>query len=202
MSLTKACWVHKGICYMIKNSEIQNIVHKTLSRIWEYDIPRDYNNRWLLKEDTLKNALYFHLRNQLKKLFDENDVRIFTEFTDGKFKGSGYRPDIVIARIDPSKQVSYWGEAVTECLAVIEIKFKTGFLPHAEIEADYEKLRYYAEDLDVTGDLYMVTIWEYEDNSTTWIRKNAAWAKGIVTELNASYEPSSDKQMRFYVYEH
>ena len=74
MSLIKACWVHKGICYVIKNSEIQNIVHKTLRRIWEYDIPRDYNNRWLLKEDTLKNALYFHLRNQLGKLFDENDI--------------------------------------------------------------------------------------------------------------------------------
>ena len=89
------------------NTEIQTIIHKTLTEIWKKDIPRDYNDRWLLKEDTLKNALYFHLRNQLGTLFDENNIRIFTEFTDEKFKGSGYRPDIVVVRIDPNKPVSY-----------------------------------------------------------------------------------------------
>ena len=184
------------------NTEIQTIIHKTLTEIWEKDIPGDYNDRWLLKEDTLKNALYFHLRSQLGTLFDENNIRIFTEFTDEKFKGSGYRPDIVIVRIDPNKPVSYWGNAVVECLAVIEIKYKAGFKPHEEIKADYEKLKYYAEDLTVTGNLYMATIWEYEDDATTWIRKNAAWAKGKVTELNASYERGPNQKMRFYVHNH
>ena len=186
----------------MENTEIQAIVHNTLTTIWEKDIPRDYNKRWLLKEDTLKNTLYFHLRSQLGTMFDDNNIRIFTEFTDEKFKGSGYRPDIVIVRIDPNEPVSYWGNAVVECLAVIEIKYKAGFKPHEEIEADYEKLKYYAEDLNVTGRLYMATIWEYEDDATTWIRKNAAWAKGRVTELNASYERGSDGIMRFYVYNH
>lgn len=184
------------------NTEIQDIIQKTLTAIWERDVPWDYNSLWLLKEDTLKNALYFHLRNQLGTLLDENDLRIFTEFTDGKFRGSGYRPDIVIAKIDRNKSVSCWGNAVTECLAVIEIKFKADFQSHEEIEADYEKLRHYAEDLGVTGHLYMATIWECEDDATTWIRKNAAWAKGKVTELNASYERGSNQKMRFYVYNH
>ena len=150
-------------------AKIRSVIHKALISIWENEIPVDYRERWLLKEDTLKNAMYFHLRSQLGTLLYENDIRIYTEFTDGVFKGSGYRPDIVIARIDRNKQVSYWGDVITECLAIIEIKYKSGFLFHTEIEADYEKLRYYAEDLGVTGDLYMATIWEYEDAATTWI---------------------------------
>ena len=187
---------------MMTKTQIQNVIHKTIVSIWNDKISEDYDYGWLLKEDTLKNALYFHLRSQLGTVFDDNNIRIFTEFTDEKFKGSGYRPDIVIARIDPNKPVSYWGNAVVECLAVIEIKYKAGFKPHEEIEADYEKLKYYVEDLNVTGRLYMATIWEYEDDATTWIRKNAAWAKGRVTELNASYERGSDGIMRFYVYNH
>ena len=187
---------------MMTKTQIQNVIHKTIVSIWNDKISEDYDYGWLLKEDTLKNALYFHLRNALGELFDQNDVRIFTEFTDEKFKHNRCRPDIVIARVDLDKTVKYWGDSVTECLAVIEIKFKTGFLPHAEIEADYEKLRYYAEDLGVTGRLYMATIWEYEDDATTWIRKNAAWAKGKVTELNASYERGPNQKMRFYVCNH
>lgn len=186
----------------MSNTDIQKIIHKTLTSIWEGDIPKDYRNRWLLKEDTLKNALYFHFRNQLGTLLDENNIRIFTEFTDAEFKGSSYRPDIVIAKVDMDNPVKYWGNAVTDCLAVIEIKFKADFQSYEEIEADYEKLRHYADDLDVAGHLYMATIWEYEDDETTWIRKNAAWAKGKVTELNASYERGSNQKMRFYVYNH
>ena len=134
------------------------------------------------------------MRKALEEMFDQEDVRIFTEFTDAKFKHSRCRPDMVIAKVDTDKPVKYWGDAVTECLAVIEIKNKTGFRVHEEIEADYEKLRYYAECLGVKGHLYMATIWEYEDEPATWIRKNAAWAKGKVTELNASYEIGSDKK--------
>ena len=187
---------------MMTNIEMQNIIHETITSTWKKKMPEDYDCGWLLKEDTLKNALYFHLRNELEELFDENNIRIFTEFTDGEFKGSRCRPDLVIAKVDMEKPVKYWGNAVTECLAVIEIKYKAGFKPHEEIQTDYEKLKHYFKNLNITGRLYMATIWEYEDDVTTWIRKNAAWANGIVTELNASYMPGSDKQMRFYVHEH
>lgn len=36
-------------------------IHNTIKYIWEYDIPRDYEKRILLKEDTFKNSLYFRL---------------------------------------------------------------------------------------------------------------------------------------------
>ena len=95
----------------------------------------------------------------------------------------------------------YWGDAVTECLAVIEIKYKANASASRDIIADYEKLRYYIEKLNVESKLYMATIWECEDDPTTWERKNAAWAKGKVTELNASFEPGT-WNMRFYIAPH
>ena len=47
----------------------------------------------------------------------------------------------------------------------------------------------------------MATIWEYEDEETSWERKNASWAKDRLTELNASYKPGTHN-MRFYIKEH
>ncbi len=182
--------------------DLINLIDKTLIDIWENKIKSDYECGWLLKEDTLKNAIYFHLRNKLGNVFEENDIRIFTEFTDCEFKGTGYRPDMVIARVNMNGESKYWGDDVIECLAIIEIKYKTGFAPHNDIISDYEKMKYYVQELDVEAKLYMATIWEYEDNVTTWERKNAAWAKGRLTELNASYVRNSDHEMQFYVYKH
>ena len=47
----------------------------------------------------------------------------------------------------------------------------------------------------------MATIWECEDNQTTWIRKNAAWAKGRATELNSSFAKGTSEP-QLYVAEH
>ncbi len=186
----------------MQRKELIKLIDQTLTDVWENEIRSDYECGWLLKEDTLKNALYFHLRHKLGTVFEYNDVRIFTEFTDCEFKGTGYRPDIVIARVDMNAPSKYWGDDVIECLAVIEIKYKSGFTPSNTIIADYEKLKHYAQELDVTAKLYMATIWEYEDDPTTWERKNAAWAKGRLTELNASYIRNSNHEMQFYVCRH
>ena len=35
---------------------IENIIDETIKEIWMNEISKDYNDRWLLKEDTLKNA--------------------------------------------------------------------------------------------------------------------------------------------------
>ncbi|MBR3975885.1 MAG: hypothetical protein IKJ88_08500 [Clostridia bacterium] len=182
-------------------NEIINQIDITIKKIWEKEIKKDYKNRWLLKEDTLKNAFYFHLRKKLGKLFDENDIRIFTEFTDAEFKGSGCIPDMVIAKVDFDKDVAYWGDCVTNCIAVIEFKFKHGFSPSKEIYADYKKMRRYANKFKVGGKLYMATIWEYEDDETAWENENNKWAKDKLVELNASYERDTE-EMRFYIKDH
>lgn len=186
---------------MRTDAEIMQIIDGAIKSIWENEIRNDYENRRLLKEDTLKNAMYFHLRNRIGWLCDECDLRIFTEFTDDKFRGTRRIPDMVIARMDMKKDVRYWGDAVTECLAVIEIKYKANAGASRDIFADYNKLRYYVEKLNVESKLYMATIWECEDDPTTWERKNAAWAKGKVTELNASFKRGT-WDMQFYVAEH
>ena len=180
---------------------IAQIIDEVIISVWENEIQNDYKKLWLLKEDSLKNALYFHLRTNLEKVFNEHDIRIFTEFTDCEFKHSGYRPDMVIARINPDADVAYWGDAVTECIAVIELKYKTGFAANEEIYADYNKLEHYIDTLGVNSKLYMATIWECEDDDSAWLQ-DAEWAAGKVVELNASYKRDSDYEPQFYVVKH
>lgn len=186
---------------MLNDLDIIQVIDEAIISIWQHKIKADYEAGWLLKEDTLKNALYFHLRSKLGKLFDENDIRIFTEFTDWKFKHRGYRPDMVIARVNTDSSESYWGHAVTNCLAVIELKYKTCFTASNEIYADYDKLRYYVETLGIDTKLYMATIWENEDDETAWA-DDADWTIGKLTELNASYKRDSDYVPQFYVVPH
>lgn len=184
--------------------EEQSLINKidyTIKYIWENKIKEDYNNGWLLKEDTLKNAFYFHLRSILGDLLDKNDIRVFTEFTDEKFKGTGYRPDMVIAKVNFDSDDSYYGNYITDCLAVIEFKYKQGFNSSNDIYEDYKKLHKYVDNLKINCRLYMATIWEYEDDETCWESKNSQWASGKLTELNASYKRNSD-EMKFYICEH
>ena len=185
----------------MNREKIIKLIDDTIKSIWKNEIAYDYDEGWLLKEDTLKNSFYFHLRTKLGQIFDKNDIRIFTEFTDDKFRGSGCIPDMVIAKVDFEKDARYYGDYVEECLCVIEFKYKTGFNSADVIFKDYEKMCKYVKELGINCKLYMATIWEHEDDATNWERKNASWAKNLLTELNASYERRSG-DMRFYIFEH
>ena len=181
------------------DKHIQHQIDSILKYIWMYDIKRDYDCGYLLKEDTLKNALYFHLRTKLSALMEKYHLRIYTEFTDDLLKGTKRVPDLVVVKADPDSPY-VWGDAVTEIVLIMEIKYKYG--RGASVDAianDFEKIKWYTENLDSDCLYYMATIWEENDEDTSWIRKNAAWAKGKLTELNASYEKD---QMRFYITEH
>ena len=52
---------------MLSDPNIIQVIDEAIVSIWEHEIKADYENGWLLKEDTLKNALYFHLRNRLSR---------------------------------------------------------------------------------------------------------------------------------------
>lgn len=186
---------------MRTDAETIQFIDEAIKSVWENEIQSDYNANWLMNEDGLKNALYFHLRKRLEPILMENNLRILTEFKDAEFQGSKYRPDMVIAHVDMDSDADYWRQAVTNCVAVIELKFKSSFHDKETIYADYEKLKEYIESMRISGKLYMATIWECEDNQTTWIRKNAAWAKGKVTELNASLAWGTCEP-QFYVADH
>ena len=186
---------------LILNTNIENIIDETIKEIWQHEILEDYKNRWLIKEDTLKNAFYFHLRRKLGELFEKNNIRIFTEFTDYKFADTKFRPDIVIAEMDFERKSESFSEDISRCVAVIELKYKNKTTPATVILDDYEKLHRYAKELNLQCRLYMATIWEREDDETSWISMKTGWAKGVLTELNASYKRNSH-DIRFYVCEH
>ncbi len=172
------------------DNQIFDTIHRRICYVWQEKIKEDYENGWLLKEDTLKNALYHHMRTELSDLLFQHNLRIFTEFTDDIFTEIHKRPDMVIADANTK-----------ECLAVIEIKYKKSNVIDP-IYDDYDKLQSYVEQLKTCVHFYMATIWESFDKPTGWIRKNAAWAKNKVTELNASYIIGSDNEPQFYVCEH
>lgn len=65
--------------HMHTDTEIMQIIDEAIKSVWVNEIRNDYENKRLLKEDTLKNAMYFHLRNRIGWLCDECDLRIFTE---------------------------------------------------------------------------------------------------------------------------
>ena len=176
-------------------------IDKTIKYIWKHKMPKEYNDVFLLNEDTMKNVIFYYLRKYLGNYFYKNDIRIFTEFTNDKFQDSSYRPDIIIAKMDFNKDTKYFSGCIDKLLCVFELKYKSGFNPSNDIYNDFEKLKTYVNELKIDCPLYMATIWEYEDKETSWERKNAAWAKDRLTELNASYEPGT-QNMRFYISEH
>lgn len=193
--------MRNGVLHMRTDAEIIQIIDEAIKSVWENNIKSDYDANWIMNEDGLKNALYFHLRMWLEQVLVENDLRIFTEFKDAEFHGSKFRPDMVIAHVDSSSDADYWRQAVTNCVVVIELKFKSRFQDKEAIYADYDKLKEYIEKMDIKGKLYMATIWECEDTQTSWIPQNELWAKGKVTELNASLTwETCDSQ--FYVKPH
>ena len=180
------------------NREIANQIDMAIKHIWTYDIKQDYDKNYLLKEDTLKNALYFHLRNKLYSILEKYNLRIYTEFNTDIFRGTGCRPDMIIAQIKEEPE-GFLGDCIDNYVCIIELKYKGSFQGAEDILNDYDKIKHYIEDLKIDCNYYMATIWEQEDKATFWTRKNAAWAKGKLTELNASYEKD---EMCFYICEH
>ena len=100
--------------------KVINEIHRTIKYIWEYDIPRDYKKRWLLKEDTLKNSLYFHIRTRLCALLEKYNIMIFTEFNTDKFRKTGYRADMVLAQMDFDTEKKFWGDCVANYICIFD----------------------------------------------------------------------------------
>ncbi len=177
-------------------------IHNTIKYVWEYDIPRDYEKRLLLKEDTFKNSLYFHIRTRLGALLEKYNIMIFTEFNTDKFRGKKSRADLILAQVDLEKE-DFLGDCIKRYISVFELKFKGDYSKASEhITDDYEKIHRYINefDLDEGCQYYVAAIWECQPDSKWWLDKNTDWAKGKLTELNADFD--SKDEMIFYVREH
>jgi hypothetical protein len=72
-----------------------------IKAVWKNNIKHDYKKDHLLKEDTLKNSFYFHLRKKLgNRYLEDNNIRIYTEFNEHDLKKTKLRADIVIVEIE------------------------------------------------------------------------------------------------------
>jgi len=67
-------------CFSLKN-DVLKVIDTTIKKIWTDDLSIDHDKSYILKEDSLKNAFYFHLRTRLGDCFlNENNLRIFNEY--------------------------------------------------------------------------------------------------------------------------
>jgi hypothetical protein len=123
---------------------------------WLQSIPHDYDRSFLLYEDSLKSALYFHLRRKLEEaaLFQQG-YRIFTEYR----LASNQRADLAIVKIDPSAtNDNHLSECVTSIKALIEIKYINGNNDKG-FKDDMKKLVQYA-NVHTSVNVYAAFIYE------------------------------------------
>lgn len=77
---------------------LQEVIERVIKEVWILNISKDYKyykSFYLLKEDTLKNALYYLLRTRLQHFFEQNTVRIYTEYF---YKG--FVADLAIVKLN------------------------------------------------------------------------------------------------------
>lgn len=181
------------------NQEIIRLIDAAIKSTWLNKIPKDYSNKHLLKEDSLKNAFYFHLRSELETLLINNDLRIYPEFNNARIKELGYRADLAIVKV-PQQFTGYLGNAIKsgDVYAIIELKYVSQ--RQSGINAvfkDVEKLKKYIQLNKLSAcQYYLGVIHEisFEASQLWWLDKRQTnnWAKGRVTELSACYIDDSD----------
>lgn len=175
----------------------RNLIEKidsVIKKLWLEDLVIDYAKNFLLKEDSLKNAFYYHLRTRLGRDFlIKNNLRIFTEYSVGT-----ERIDLVIVEIDPVKAEEYHlSDCVTRVLAVVEMKHKSASTSDSIFYKDVQKIFSYIKDLGTKSKYYLAFIQEKyfnAENVENWITKDQIIkAKGKVTELYAYWDEDSDE---------
>jgi len=162
--------------------------------IWMHQIADDYKECSILKEDSLKNSFYHHLRNEVDSLCRENDIRIYTEFNEKGLKAKGLRTDIAIVSLKPSENDHcYLGERIDDVLAIIELKCRGDGSPGTSaIYRDVNKTKNYIKNFTFPECQYYLGIiheYSYSFSELHWLDKRQSnnWGRGRVTELNACY---------------
>lgn len=174
-------------------------IDMAIKMVWKEDILRDYNNDFILKEDSLKNSFYHHLRNRLSDGFmTQNKIRIFTEY----YLKNEERADLAIVQLKSKNEMGndgyYLKDRVEEILAVIELKYKDDgcgpdpFLKDVEKVRKYIRLRSFQQCQFYLGFIHET---DYSVQETSWLskRQQESWANGRLTELSAFTETESGK---------
>ena len=166
-----------------------SLIDKTIKEIWVNEIKDDYEEDYLLKEDSLKNSLYYHLRSKLERVLREYDLRIFPEYYFPELK---YRADLAIVQMDAKSENYYLKERVNDVIAIFELKYVNASNNDKATEQwimdDIRKFKRYIQKGKVDAQFYFAVIYENERAALKWMDKRSSnhWAKGRVAELDAS----------------
>ena len=181
---------------MITKTALRKI-DRSIKEVWIKNISKDYTNLHLLKEDTLKNSFYFHLRRKLGTIFlEENAIRIYTEFNDGDLKGVGFRADIAIVEIGDNVD-GYLGDNIKSIIAIIEFKYGGAYMPDSNFYDDISKVKNYIKNCKINCLYYLSFIIEKEYPYPNWLdgRQSNNWANKRVTVSNfAEANKASENQ--------
>jgi len=173
-------------------------IDKIIKEIWLNNIAQDYAEKYLLKEDCLKNSFYYHLRTRLADVMEEHNIRIFTEYYVSEL---GYYADLAIVQINPESEENYLKDWVTNVIALFEFKYKGGYSKTTEnvIKSDVKKLKHYVQNSVLDCQFYLAVIYETECWALNWLDKRQTnnWAANHVTELDAGF---IDDKMKFEVH--
>lgn len=177
--------------------EILIKIDRAIKEIWLNEIKDDFNNSYILYEDTLKNAFYYHLRIKLKALLKKNNIRIFTEFHDGPLSGKRLIADIAIVKISDSIN-DHIKNNIEKLYAIIELKHKAKRVSIDYFISDLEKVTGYIKDKKLKGcQFYLGFIHEeeYDADELTWIQneKQEKIVEGRLTELSANFYKGQDE---------
>ncbi|MCM3124396.1 MULTISPECIES: hypothetical protein [unclassified Mesobacillus] len=167
--------------------QILKTIDRAIKNIWLSKISKDHGLFYLLKEDTLKNALYFHLRTKLASLLEKHNLRIFTEFYHG-----GFIADLAIVQLkdDPSDS-DHLKDGIENVLAIVELKYKAGGAMKF-FEDDVLKIKNYIDATpSATTQYYLAFIheaeYEYVEDDSWLTLEQQVWAKDRLTELSGHY---------------
>ncbi|MED3398663.1 hypothetical protein [Bacillus wiedmannii] len=176
------------------NNDIIEKIDTAIKKVWLEDLKIDYTNHFLLKEDSLKNAFYFHLRSSLGEVFlNNNNLRIFTEYFV-----NGERIDLVIVQIDSEAAKEYHlSDCIIRVLRVIEMKFKGASVSPLQFYKDVDKILSFINSWGNETKHYLAFIQEKyfkTEDVVNWLDdEQANKVKGSVTELYAYWNQENDE---------
>jgi hypothetical protein len=178
-------------------ASVEERVDRELKLLWRRDTPRDYRRQMLFREDSLKAAIYHHLRRRLTdSLLVAEGIRVWTDFGLDNYQ----RADIAVVRLVPESTFE-----VESILAIVECKCKAAWVSLDYFQQDVDKVRYLSRLAAFRNALfYLASIWErpVEPTNLSMLlkRQQESWGKRVA-EL-VGYKTSYQGPMRFTVLSH
>lgn len=189
----------KSVC---EDSQIISLVDRTVKLVWKENIQQDVSHGFVLYEDTLKSALYYHLRKKLNAVLKEKKLCIFTEFNTGPLAGKGVRADMAIVQIDDDNGEKHLRHRIAKVYSLIELKYVNKYTSVEKLGHDVEKVLGLMKGKEFSGcQFYLGFIHEgeFDAKEKSWLYKwQQVRAAGKLTELSACYYTNRE-DMRYTV---